>query len=88
MARGRRGGGSIFSPAAYIRRSSINKGLFGDDRFWRTVFIVMTGRKVLRRVLGSGPEVVAVEKLKPGQFVRIEAIDPATLEPTKRRRRK
>jgi hypothetical protein len=86
MARGRRGG--ILSPSSYIRRSSVNKGLFGDDRFWRTVFVLMTGRKVLRRVLGSGPETVAVEKLKPGQFVRIEAIDPDTLEPPKRRRRK
>ena len=87
MARGRRRRGSIFSPADYIRWSSI-KGLFSNDRFWGTVFILMTGRKVLGRVLGSGPEVVAVEKLKPGQFIQIEAIDPATLEPTKRRRRK
>ena len=72
---------SILRPSYYIRRASINKGLFGDDRFWRTVFIVMTGRKVLRRMMGSEPETVAIEKLKPGQFVRIEAIDPRTLDP-------
>ena len=86
MARGRRGG--ILSPSSFIRRASINKGLLGDDRFWRTVFILMTGRKVLRRVLGTAPETVAIEKLKPGQFVRIEAIDPRLIEPKKRRRGK
>ncbi len=89
MARGRRSG--ILSPANYIRRSSINKGLLGDDRFWRTIFFIMFGRRVLRKVMGSEPEVVALEKLKPGQFVRIEAIDPSTLESgtaTRRRRKR
>ena len=79
---------SLLRPSYYIRRASINKGLFGDDRFWRIVFILMTGRKVLRKVMGSEAEVVALEKLKPGQFVRIEAIDPETLDSkTKSRRR-
>ncbi len=74
-------------PWSRLSRVSINKGLLGDDRVWRTVFILVTGFKVLRRVLGSEPEVVALEKLKPGQFVRIEAIDPRTIEPPKKRRR-
>ena len=79
---------SLLRPSYYIRRASINKGLFGDDRFWRTVFILMTGRRVLRKLMGSEPETVAIEKLKPGQFVRIEAIDPETLEPPKQKRRR
>ena len=79
---------SILRPSYYIRRASIDKGLFGDDRFWRMVFILMTGRKVLRRLMGSGPETVALEKLKPGQFVRIEAIDPRTLDPKPKRSRR
>jgi len=86
MARGRRGG--VLSPAYFIRRASINKGLFGDDRFWRTIFFIIFGRRVLKRVLGSEPETVAIEKLKPGQFVRIEAIDPDTIVSGKKRRRK
>jgi hypothetical protein len=88
VARGRKGG--ILHPSSLVRRAAINKGLFGDDRFWRAVFVLMTGRRVLRRVLGSEPEVVAVEKLEPGQFVRIEAIDPRTLDERsgKRRRRR
>ena len=79
---------SLLRPSYYVRRASINKGLFGNDRLWRTVFIVMTGRKVLRKVLGSVPETVALEKLKPGQFVRIEAIDPRTLDPKKKSKRR
>jgi hypothetical protein len=59
----------------------------GDDRLWRTVFMVIMGRRVLRKVLGSGPQVVAIEKLKPGQFLRVEAIDPSTVEGSRRRRR-
>lgn len=85
MARRRRGG--ALRPSTYIRRAAVKKGVLGDDRFWRTVFLLITGRRVLRRILGSEPEVVAVEKLQPGQFVRIEAIDPATIPPTTKRRR-
>ena len=79
---------SLLRPSYYVRRASINKGLFGDDRFWRAVFILMTGRKVLRKLMGSGPETVALEKLEPGQFVRIEAIDPRTLDPKRKSRRR
>ena len=79
---------SVLRPSYYIRRASINKGLFGDDRFWRVVFILMTGRKVLRKLMGSEAEFVALEKLKPGQFVRVEAIDPETLDPKKKSRRR
>lgn len=80
---------SVLRPSYFIRHAAINKGLLGNDRFWRMVFILMTGRKVLRKVMGSEAETVAIEKLKPGQFVRIEAIDPQTLDAprsSKRRR--
>lgn len=85
MARRRRGG--ILSPSYFIRKASINRGLLGDDRFWRTIFMLMMGRRLLRKLAGSEPEVVALERLEPGQFVRIEAIDPRTPEGKKRRRR-
>lgn len=88
MARGT-GARSFLRLGHYLRRASINKGLFGEDRFWRVVFAVIFGRKLLRRLIGSEPETVAMEKLKPGQFVRIEAIDPEQLEkPAKKKRRK
>jgi hypothetical protein len=92
----------------YARLRSINRGLLGEDRFWRFVYSSMArrraarrlithrkvwgpiysvvyGYRILRNLLDFGPEVVSVEKLKPGQFVRVEAIDPATLSPAERK---
>lgn len=88
MGRRRRSG--LLSLSSYVRRASIHRGLLGDDRFWRAVFFVMMGRRVMRKLSGADPEIVAVERLDPGQFVRIEAIDPRTeprVERKKRRRR-
>ena len=76
MARSKRRGGGLLSPAAFIRRNSINKGLLGDDRLWRTVFLVISARRVLRKLAGSEPELLAVEKLKPDQTLVIETVHP------------
>lgn len=83
----RRRRSSLLSLPSYIRRASIRRGLFGDDRVWRAVFFVIVGRRVVRKLSGGEPEVVALERLKPGQFVRIEALDPNTIDGKKRRRR-
>lgn len=79
---------SLLRPAFYVRRAAISRGLMGDDRFWRVVFAVIFGRKLLRKALGSEPETLSVEKLKAGQFVSVEAIDPRTIPPKKRRLRR
>ena len=42
--------------------------------------------RLIRKLLGFGPRPVSVEKLKPGQFLSIEAIDPRTLSPAERKR--
>ncbi len=44
---------------------------------------VLWAPKMMKKLFGKNEEVVAVEKLKPGQFVRLEAI-PA---PTRRQRK-
>lgn len=86
MGRRRRGG--LLAVSSYVRRASINRGLLGDDRFWRAVFFVMMGRRLMRKLSGAEPEIVAVERLEPGQFVRIEAIDPRTEPSVKRKKRR
>lgn len=83
MARRRRGGSR--SLLSLVRRRAISKGFFGGDSVWRTVAIVMLGRRALRRVMGSDPEIIATSKLGPGRLLQIETIDPQTLP--KRRRR-
>ena len=73
------------SPAYYISRRSINRGLLGNNRVWRAVFFLIFTRRLLQKLSGSEPKLIAVEKLKPGQFLSVTAIDPATL-PKKGRR--
>ena len=51
---------------------------------YTTVYAV----RLLRKILGFGPQLVSVEKLKPGQYVGIEAIDPRTLTAAERKRYK
>lgn len=40
------------------------------------VGVIMWGPRLLRRFAGKQEQIVAIEKLEPGQFVRIEAIGP------------
>lgn len=75
MARSSRRGGRL-SPTALLRHRSINKGLLGDDRLWRTVFFVMFGGRLLRKLTTSEPEVVSVEKLQPDERLLVETVHP------------
>jgi hypothetical protein len=61
-----------------LRRNALYKGLFGGSRGWLAVGAVMFGGRLLRRVAGKTEEVLTVEKLQPGQAIRIEAIPPDT----------
>jgi hypothetical protein len=93
-------------------RDRVKRGLPGEERYWRLVYLLysrrraarrITGRRqilwrslytvvyglrLLRRVLSRPPEPVAVEKLKPGQLLGVVAIDPRTLTPEERKRYK
>ncbi|MDP2291947.1 MAG: hypothetical protein Q8M22_12215 [Actinomycetota bacterium] len=68
----------LLSPTALLRRSALYKGLLGGSRGWMAVGVILWGPRLLKRVAGKQEQIVAVEKLKPGQFVRIEAIGPLT----------
>lgn len=68
----------LLSPLAIVRRNAIHKGLFGGSRGWMIVGGVLWSGRFVRRTLGRHEEVVALEVLKPGQFVRLEAISPLT----------
>jgi hypothetical protein len=58
------------------RRRSANEGFVNGRSLWQAVAIVLYGRRILASVLRKKPEVVAVERLAPGQFVSIRTIDP------------
>ncbi len=71
------------SLSALIRTRAIQRGIFGSNPVWRAVAVVVFGTRFLRKVFGKHPDYLGVEKLKAGQFVRIEAIAP----PSRRGRR-
>ena len=66
------------SPFAYIRRQGLYRGLLGGNRSWLVVGGTFWGVRVLRRAMGRTEQVVAVEVLKPGQAIRLEAIPAPT----------
>ena len=77
----------LLSPTAFLRRGALYKGLFGGNRGWMAVGVVLWGPRLMKRLLGRSEEVLAVEKLKPGQFVRIEALRTPTRRERKSARR-
>lgn len=71
-----------------VARRRTARRLLGRRRAWRPVYTTVFTIRLLRKILGFGPQLVSVEKLKPGQFVRVEAIDPQTLPSSERKLRK
>jgi hypothetical protein len=74
MARQRRP--SVLSPFAFARRNGIYKGLLGGDRTWLVLGGIVWGGRMLKKTLGKVEEVVAVEKLEPGQWMSLRTITP------------
>lgn len=77
----------LLSPTAFLRRGALYKGVFGGSRGWMVIGAALWGPRLVKRVLGRSEEVLAVEKLKSGQFVRIEALRPPTRRERKAARR-
>lgn len=61
------------------RRRAISRGVIGGDKGWLVVAAALFGRSALRKLSGAEPELLTIEKLEPGQFMSVEAIDPRTL---------
>lgn len=71
------------SPFTFARRQGLYKGLLGGSRGWLIVGAAVWSGRLLRRAVGRNEEVVALERLEPGQVIRLEAIEP----PTRRQRK-
>ena len=72
------------SPTAAIRRRALDRALVGDDRLWQSVFFMIVMRRLTRRVMGSEPKLVAIEKLEPGESIKLSSVDKR--KPRSRRR--
>ena len=73
-----RRGPSLLSPTGYLRYHAVRKGLWGGSRLWMVVGVFVYAPRLLRRLGGRTEQVVALERLKPGEFVRIEALRTPT----------
>ncbi len=82
MARSR-----LLSPTVALRRNALYKGLLGGQRGWLAIGAVVWAPRLLKKALGRTEQVVATERLEPGQVLRIEAIKPPTRAEDRARRR-
>jgi hypothetical protein len=61
--------------AGFVYRQAQVRGLLGGSRPWTILWVVLLGRRILRRLLADKPEVVYSETLQPGQTLVISSKD-------------
>ena len=57
---------TMLHPATLIRVQAFRKGVMRQNAFWRTIAMVIYGRRLLKRLFGHEPKVVEVSTLKGG----------------------
>ena len=66
------------SPTYTLRRNAVYKGFLGGNRRWILVGVALYGPRLMKKSFGRSAQFLSLEKLQPGQAVRIEAIPPMT----------
>jgi hypothetical protein len=61
-------------PSFLITRRAMVDGLFGDSRLWKLIAFVIIGRRMLRRIMGSEPRIIAVERIRPGETLILRGV--------------
>jgi hypothetical protein len=65
---------SYFAPSAWLYRKSMANGVLGDSRFWKAIGTLIIARRVFRKLMGSDPKIVAIERIKPGETVVLRGV--------------
>jgi len=68
----------LTSLGTYLRAGSIRKGLIGGSSGWMLIGALVWVPRLLRRVLGRRPEVIATERVEAGQGLVIHSYRPAS----------
>ncbi len=68
----------MLSPFALARHNAIYKGVLGGDRKWMYIGGAVWGVRSLRKALGKNEQIVALEKMEPGQWMSLRTIPPTT----------
>ena len=69
---------SLFAPSAVLRQRSLQRGLFGGHRGWMAIGVLVWLPRVLKRLAGRHQELIATERLRPGQTIQLTAVEPPT----------
>lgn len=64
----------ILTPSAFLVRKAMTQGVFGSSRLWKAVAIVIVSRRAFRKIMGSEPRTIAVERLRPGQSLVLRGL--------------
>jgi hypothetical protein len=56
----------MMRPTAVIRAQAFRKGLLGKNVFWRTIAMVLIGKRIVKRLFGREPEIIDVSTMKGG----------------------
>lgn len=60
----------------YLRNRGVRDGVLAGRRGWLAIGLVVWTGRLLRRALSRPSQLVAVERLEPGQSVTVSAIAP------------
>ena len=69
---------SLFAPSAVLRQRSIQRGLLGGHRGWMAIGVLVWVPRLWKRLAGRQEELIATERLRPGQSIQIDAVKPPT----------
>jgi hypothetical protein len=61
-------------PSMLIVRRAMVDGLFGRSRFWKAIAFLIIARRTVRKLMGSDPRLVAVEKIRPGETITLRGV--------------
>jgi hypothetical protein len=62
-----------------VRRRALHRGVLGGDRRWMSVWVVLAGLQLVRRI-ASAREVVERFELKPGDIIVIRDLGMSEAE--------
>jgi hypothetical protein len=59
----------------FLHRQAQLRGLLGGSKPWTILWVLLSARRILKRVFNDEPKVVYSEELAPGQAVVISNLD-------------
>jgi hypothetical protein len=62
------------SPSMLIVRKAMVEGIKGDNKLWRAVMFAIIARRVVRRLMGSDAQTVAIERIGPGETLLLRGV--------------